>query len=270
MMRFTCYRLLFSLSCMIALPAHAGCSRPLQVALSATGQSVIVNGRDFSGVYPELFKSIEAKRHCHFKYTVVPRARQDAMFIAGDADFLFPATRTPQRDQLGQFIGMVSSRAAVMSLDPKLEAFHSIAQVRARKDLRIALVRGYDYGDAYRALLQDLGNERRVFLEADAIGVARLLKGGMADITIMSPSLFASAISTDHRVSDIGPKLRIEPLDELPWTESGVYLSLKSLSAADRAELETLFNSAVRSGQVWESYQRFYPTEVLRNSIRPR
>lgn len=272
MPRFLRLRLLLPLVAALALApaAHAGCSRPIRVAISATGQSVIVKDNDFSGVYPEVFKSIEAKGACSFSYTTVPRARQEALFLSGAADFLFPATRTPQRDQNGQFIGMVSSRAALMSVDPKLEVFHTMSQVRARKDLRIALVRGYDYGDAYRALLGDLTAERRIFLEADAISVARLLKGGMADVTIMSPSLFASAVLNDPRVSDLGPRLRVEPLDDLPWIESGVYLSFKSLSTSDRAELETLLNNAVKSGQVWELYQRFYPTTVLKNSIRPR
>jgi polar amino acid transport system substrate-binding protein len=250
--------------------AHAACSRPIQVAVSPTGHSAIIKGHVYTGVYPEILKSIQARGGCKFVFSSVPRARQQAMFLAGEADFLFPANRTPPRDLTGHFVPMVSSRAAIMTIDPKLEVFHSLAQLRARKELRIALVRGYDYGDAYRSLAQDLTIEQRVFLEADAIGVARLLKAGFADVTIMSPSLFNSAITTDSRVSDIAPKLRIDPIDDLPWTENGIYLSTRSLSQADRNEIESQLLATVRSGQVWETYQRFYPIDVLKNSIRPR
>lgn len=271
MMRFSPYSLCVSAALLLALPfaAQAGCSRPIQVAVSPTGHSAIIKGNVYTGVYPEILKSIQAKGGCKFVFSSVPRARQQAMFVSGDADFLFPANRTPPRDLLGHFVPMVSSRAAIMTITPKIEVFHSLAQLRARKDLRIALVRGYDYGDAYRALAQDLTNENRIFLEADAIGVARLLKAGFADVTIMSPSLFNSAVRTDSRVSDIAPKLRIDPVDDLPWTENGVYLSTKSLSKADRNAIESQLIAAVRSGQVWEAYQRFYPTDVLKNSIRP-
>ncbi len=271
MKRFSRHCLSISTVLLLALsqPAQAGCARPIQVAVSPTGHSAIIKGNTFTGVYPEILKSIQAKGACKFIFTSVPRARQQAMYNAGDADLLFPATRTPQRDLAGSFIPMISSRAAIMSIAPKIEVFHSFAQLRARKDLRIALVRGFDYGDAYRALAQDLTNEHRIFLEADPIGVARLLKAGFADVTIMSPSLFNSAITSDSRVIGIGPKLRIDPIDELPWTESGIYLSTKSLSQADRNELESQLRSVVRSGQVWEAYQRFYPIETLKNSIRP-
>jgi polar amino acid transport system substrate-binding protein len=271
MMRFAPHCLSVSIALLLAIvpAAHAACSRPIQVAVSPTGHSAIIKGNVYTGVYPEILKSIQAKGGCKFVFSTVPRARQQAMFLAGDADFLFPANRTPLRDLTGHFVPMVSSRAAIMTIDPKFDAFHSLAQLRARKELRVALVRGYDYGDAYRALAQDLTNEQRVFLEADAIGVARLLKAGFADVTIMSPSLFNSAITTDSRVSDIAPKLRIDPVDDLPWTENGVYLSTKSLSQADRNELDAQLSAAVRSGKVWEAYQRFYPIEVLKNSIRP-
>lgn len=272
MTRFTRFCLFAALALPMALPASAKplCSRTIQVAVPPMGHSAIIKGKEFTGVYPEILKSIQAKGACKFRFTHVPRARQQALYSTGDADFLFPANRTTPRDQEGQFVSMVVSRAAIMTMDSKLDVFHSFSQLRSRKDLRIALVRGYDYGDAYRQLAQDLEAEHRIFYEPDPVGVARLMKAGFAELTIMSPSLFISALSDDSRVSDVSRKVRIDTVDELPWSENGVYLSRKSLSQADRDVLEAQLNAAVKSGQVWEAYQRFYPIDVLKNSIRPR
>lgn len=272
MTRFSRFPLLAALALLLALPAGAAprCSRTIQVAVSPAGHSAIIHGNEYTGVYPEILKAIQAKGICQFKFTHVPRARQQAMYHANDTDLLLPATRTPLRDQDGHFVPMIASRSGILTMDPKLEVFRTFAQLRARKDLRIALVRGFDYGDAYRQLAQDLEAEHRVFYEPDAVGVARLMKAGFAEVTIMSPSLFISALSGDSRVSDKSNKVRIDTVDELPWTESGVYLSLKSLSQADRDVLEAQLNAAAKSGQVWEAYQRFYPSDVLKNSIRPR
>jgi polar amino acid transport system substrate-binding protein len=62
----------------------------------------------------------------------------------------------------------------------------------------------------------------------------------------------------------------MEPVDELPWGDSGVYISRSSVSEADRLALTAALERAARSGQVWRAFQRFYPPGSLNESIRPR
>jgi polar amino acid transport system substrate-binding protein len=272
MKRMPARTLLLSFCCLL-LPAaavHAGCSRPMLVPVSPTGLSATVTGDQVSGVYPEVLKSIQDEGDCNFKFLIVPRARQEAMFETGKADILVPASRTPRRDKVGYFVPLAASRAALISLQGKREPIHSMQQLRENKSLRIALVRGYDYGEPYLALQKDLAKEGRVFLEPDIVGVARLLQAGFADVTMMSPSLLAGAIQTDPRVQALATRLRIEPLDELPWGESGAYISRSSVSDADRAIVENALNAAAKSGKVWNNFKRFYSADVLADSIRPR
>jgi polar amino acid transport system substrate-binding protein len=250
-------------------PAWSACSRPFNVPVSAIGMSVTVSGLNVGGVYPELLRSLDGKNGCTFNFSPVPRARLEAMFETARADILVPATRTPRRDQLGYFVPVIVSRATLISIDAKRAPVHTMQQLRDRKTLRLALVRGYDYGQAYQALAKELTAQGRVVLETDAVSVARLINVGLADATIMAPTILAGAIEGDARVGSMLPRLRIEPIDELPWGESGIYISRTSVGSEDRAELERLITAAVKSGAAWDIYKRYYTPDVLNMSSRP-
>ena len=70
--------------------------------------------------------------------------------------------------------------------------------------------------------------------------------------------------------ADLADRLRFEPIAELPWGDSGVYLSKASLSKEDSAILLAMMNRAAQSGAVWKSFQAYYAANVLKESIRPR
>lgn len=261
-----------ALALAIALPAlaSAACTRPVIVPVSPTGMSVAVSGQSVAGIYPELLRGLSAKGGCEFIFSVVPRARQEAMFETGRADMLIPAMRTARRDQVGYFIPLAVIRPAAISFDARHAPLRTIQDLRERKELRVALVRGYDYGAVYNALVKDLAAQGRVLMEADPVGVARLLHANYADLTIMAPNVLAAAVQGDVRVEAMSGKLRIEPLDELPWSESGAYISKASVTADDRAALVSQLTGAVKSGAVWEGFKRYYPSDILNSSIRPR
>ena len=263
-------RPLFALLVLPALAQAAACTRPFVVPMSPTGLSVAISGQSVGGIYPELLRAISAKSGCAFKLSVVPRARQEALFETGQSDLLIPASRTARRDQLGYFVPLIANRPAAISLDTKQAPLHSIQDLLERKELRVALVRGYDYGEAYAALVKDLAAQGRVMMEAEPIGVARLLQAGYADLTIMAPNILAGAVQGDARVESMYAKLRIEVLEELPWGENGAYISKKAVTAEDRAALEGLLGGAAKSGAVWEAFKRYYAPDILNGSVRPR
>lgn len=257
----------------LALPAagsFAACTRVITVPVAATGRSVIINGEQIDGIYPDLLRSLMEKEACKFALAAVPRARMELMFETGRADLLIPASRTPKRDEHGIFIPMIYNRATLISLESSRPAITSAQGLLDKKDLKVALVRGFDYGPAYQDLIKELNRQKRLYLDADPLSVARLLKAGIADITIMAPSILAGAIMEDGRVQDMLDKLRFEPIPELPWGDSGAYISKKSLSQEDAAALKDMLEQVAKSGMVWKSFQRYYPANVLKESIRPR
>lgn len=241
----------------------------MRVPVAPVGLGVITQGAEVSGVYPDLLRSLGAEMGCRFDFQVVPRARLEAMFIAGTADLMLPASRTPAREGLGQFVQLMQSRPMLLSLRSGREPVVSLAQLRERRELRVALVRGFDYGEVYQALMQDLRAQKRLVLEADPLAVARALERGLADVTVMSPSVLIGALLVEPRQRALVDRLRTEAVPELGWGESGVYLS-RGLSEQDRAFLTELLERGAKSGLLWKSLQRYYPAGSFEDSLKPR
>lgn len=250
--------------------AYGNCSRSMNVPLAITGLSVIVSGEIISGVYPEILSDLSAKEKCNFELTIVPRARLEMMFENGQADILIPATRTHRRDQLGFFVPLISNRAMLISVQTQRTPVKNFKELLEQKETKIVVVRGFDYGEKYQAFLKELQNRNRLRFEADPVSVARLLKSGAADYTLMAPSILAGSVQVDERVADLEDKLQYQTLQELSWGESGVYFSKKSLSAADVQALQDIFERAANDGLIWKGFQRYYKKEFLKDSIRPR
>ena len=260
-----------SLALALGSPATASplCPRPLVVPLAPIGISVVVNGAQIGGLYPDLLTTIHRKTDCQFATQLVPRARLEAMFEAGKADVLMPATRTPRRDRYGEFVPMIDTRATLISFDHDRAPVRDVEELLRRRELRVALVRGNDYGETYLKLVDELSKQHRAYLEVDAQAVARLLQAGIADITIMTPTSFTAALKENPRLQGMMDKLRLEALDELPWHEGGVYVSRK-LGATQRAALIAQFRAAYKANAAWEQFKRYYPPKVIAISARPR
>ncbi|WP_343729400.1 transporter substrate-binding domain-containing protein [Duganella sp.] len=256
-------------ACLLAHDALAGCSRDITAPVSANGASVIIEGASVKGIYPDLLRASGPKIGCHFVFTVVPRARQVALFKAGLADVLVPASRTAARDQLGTFIPMINHRAMLISVNNGRAPITSAQDLLARKDLRVAVVRGFDYGEAYTALVDELQKQGRLFVEVDVIGIARLLHAGSADVTIMGPTLMAGAIRRDPRVNGLQEKLKMEAIPELPWHQSGAYVS-NALKPEDHALIRDMLEKAGKSNQIMDGYLHYFRADLLNDSVRPR
>ena len=253
----------------VSLPALARCTRPLSVPVAATGLSIIDQGDIISGIYPEILRTIAAKEGCTFTITIVPRARLEVMFESGKADLMIPATRTPHRDLYGLFVPLVRNRAMLMSIQSSLPPVKTMQDLLAQSKTKVAVVRGFDYGERYQELLAELQKQGRLLVDTDPLSVARLLKLGSADYVLMAPTILAGTSQTDPRVDDIVDHLRYEALAELPWGESGVYFSRKSVSLEDLNTLQEIFDRVARNGVVWKGFQRYYRAEFLREGIRP-
>lgn len=250
--------------------AWAGdCSRDIAVPVSSSGASVQVEGTRVGGIYPDLLRGAGGRNGCNFVFSVVPRARQVAMYKAGKADLLVPASRTPSRDLAGTFVPMIGHRAMLISVAGQLAPIPGAKQLLERRELRVAVVRGFDYGEEYTALVNELAKQGRLFTEVDVVAVARLLHAGSADLTIMGPTLMAGAIRRDQRVNGLQDRLRMEAIPELPWQDSGAYVS-HALPPADQRVLIDMLDKLGRSNQVLEGYRRHFRADVLAESVRPR
>ena len=260
-----------TLGCLMAGLAQAACSRTIQVPLAPVGLSVLLPPQGPpTGVYPELLRQVGEADGCHFAMSAVPRARQELMYESGRSDVLVPASRTPRRDEFGDFVPLIQARAMMISLRSDRILPTSLRGLAQAGELRVVLVRGFDYGDAYQGLIKELARQGRLRLEVDPVSVARVLDAGGADLTVMAPSILASALHADERVSHLLGRLRLDAVEELGWNDSGIYLSRAALSEADRRHLQESLDKAARSGLVWKLFKQFYPAGSMEGSLRPK
>jgi polar amino acid transport system substrate-binding protein len=253
-----------------AAPAHAECSRKIAVPVAPIGVSIVINGGVVSGIYPDVLRAASQKSGCQLVFSGVPRARQEVLFEMGKADLLLPATRTPARDQIGTFTPLLGHRATLISLAGPRPALASAQDLLDRHELRVAVVRGFDYGEPYQALIKELAKQGRLFQEVDTVAVARLMQSGTIDVTIMGPTTLAGAVMRDARLAGMLDKLRIEPIPELPWSVSGIYVSRRSLKPEDQAAMLDMMEGVAKSNAVMEAFQRVHRADVLAESVRPR
>lgn len=252
----------------LANPARAECSRPIRVPVAPLGMSVITSGGATAGIYPELLKRIESDTGCQFELSVVPRARLEAMFAGVGADLLVPATRTASRDAHGDFVPMMRSRPLLISLASARPPIESLEMLAERRELRVVLVRGFDYGAPYQRLMETLRQQKRLVLEADIPAVARALERNLADVTLMAPSIFTGTLLQDSRTRALVERLRFEVVPELGWGESGIYVSRK-LPAGDRERLIDALERGAHGSAFWKSVQRHYPPGSYEEGLKP-
>jgi polar amino acid transport system substrate-binding protein len=257
-----------AMAMLVSLAASAGCSRPMQVPIGPSGMSVRINGDDVGGLVPDLLRRGGKLVGCEWIWTIAPRARVEAMFEAGQSDLMLAVTRTTRREELGHFIPMLSTRASVIHFGANLPTLRTLADIAARKELRVAALRGADYGEEFNALLDLLASEKRLIFESNPVAVARVIEAGRADLTITIPIAQYGPLNADPRFAYLVGKMRFIVLDDLTWSQTGLYISKASVNAADRAVLEKMFADMLKSGVMWNALKANYPLELLRESVR--
>lgn len=237
--------------------------------MAPMGLSAAFDGERAHGLYPALIRELTAATDCQFRIHRVPRARLQKLFESGQADVLAPAAHAASRDAHGEFIPLVQVRASLLTTKSDQPPPRSLAELLARRGDKVAVVRGFTYGPAYDHALATLRTQQRLIEEPDPAGVARAMRQGLAQATVITAHILFGTLSQEADLAPLAKQLRVEPLLELGWVESGVYLSRHTLADADRRMLGAALRQAARAGRIWQLFNDTYPAGSLNGSVRP-
>ena len=231
----------------------AGCTRPIVVAASPIGRSVMIApSGQVSGVTRDLLDQVAQATGCQFDYQVMPRARAFVLFNAGDIDIIPSVTRSAARDAVGTFVKTHAVRPMLISLRKRKLAVRTIAELLAA-DIRFDVVRGWEYGPSYAALLDQAQQLGRVQFARDPEIIARKLAAGRMDAALLPPSTFVEAAEQ----LDLSARLEFSELGGIEPVEGGIYLARNHLPAADANRIQQSIEALVIQGE-FERLQRHY------------
>ncbi|MES2299071.1 MAG: transporter substrate-binding domain-containing protein [Pseudomonadota bacterium] len=232
--------------CWCAGAAHAACSRPIKVPVSPAGGDLAINSENQAhGIGADMLASVTNRTGCQFEFVSVPRVRGLEMFRAGAVDLLTSVVQTAERDEIGEFVAFTSSRVAAIGMRKSLPA-GGAPDDKLSGSYLVNVVRGYDYGPAYRTLLQSLRAQHRLEEVTDPLTAARKLAMGRAGVILIAPGAFIEAAER----AAITAEVQAFPLASIPPFLSGVYVSRGALGEADRAALAT----SLREREVRQKY----------------
>lgn len=231
----------------------SGCSRPLTIAISPLGRSMMISPAGVvGGIVRDVFDKVAARSGCQIDYVVMPRARAHAMFKAGQVDIIAAATKSAERDASGDFVQTHGVRAMLVSLRGRDLSPMTIAALLSG-DLRVDTLRGYYFGAAYAALTESPAFRHRVDVSPDPATVVRKLVAGRTDVALLAPAVLIDAAEQEG----ILQSLRVTELVGMDAVPSGVYLG-KSLTPADLRKIRLSITSLVRSGEYEKIFRSHY------------
>lgn len=253
----------------IALAADQ-CSRLIHVPVSSLGWSVVIKGDQYSGILPDFLQQLSLKSHCRFKFSSVPKNRQEILFETAQSDLLLPAIRTEKRDKSGRFVSMAQLRPVLISVETNQAPIQNEKALLAQRELKLLVVRAFDYGAQYQAIIKKMGQAGRLLQEPDALSVARTMRKDGRYVTIMAATIFYGVLEREPIVASLRGKVRYESLDELPWVDSGIYISTRSLPEKDQAYLREEIEKLNATDLLWKLYLNYYSADILKIGMRPR
>ncbi len=236
--------------------ANAACSRPITIAISGQGSDIVIEeNRAVTGAMADVLEAVTRRSGCTFDYVFVPRVRAISMFMAGEVDVLPAAVQTAERDQAGVFVTYSSAQVAAIGLRTRLAQIGQPDQALGGSYL-VNVVRGHDYGPAFKALLTQLRAQRRLEEVVDPLTAARKLAIGRADLILIAPGAFSEAAAR----AGIDNSLQAVPITAIPSFLAGIYLSRSALSTLDRDQLVAAMSDPAVKQRYWQAMsKRLHP-----------
>jgi polar amino acid transport system substrate-binding protein len=243
--------------------AIAACSRPIVMPASPLGKMIVVKagGTEVSGIYVDLLRERGKKAGCEFVFPVMPRARAEMMVATGNADMLIGAIKVPERDVSGYFVPIFGTEAMLIShrdeAPPK-----TVQQLLDKPDIRVNVVRGFNFGPTYLAMLARLNKLGKLEYVADVQTILRKMQAGRVDYTFMPSTTFAGAIEELGLRESFGQQIHYSRLSDIPAGVNGAYLS-KRMTPGDVAQVEAVLAQIRRDGEILTRLRRLFTSDEM-------
>ena len=247
------------------LPLLAGACPPVtRVGISDLGLAAYRDGTTIRGTSVDIVNELARRTGCKVDYVWLPRARLFMEMETGHIDMTMGAVRQAERDAYASFYPYAYVQYDLLLLRRADQHFTGLTDFVQRGSGRLNLTRGFKYPAAIDALLNTLTAQGRVEEVNSFETVFSKLEMGRADGTLATAQIYAKYLSPDqlrHQISVI-------PLPEVEAQFSGIYLSHRSLSAADRLRFGKALKAMVADQSIISIYHRYFDEATVKRLFR--
>lgn len=238
------------------------CLRPLKLATDPQGKLFTVNAsKEIGGVLVSIFEDVKKETHCEIEWILVPRARGLLGFKDGIYDIIY-AIKTEERDQQGTFIPLNELYPSLIVLKG-LAKTNDVEKILQQDNLIFNVVRGYDYGREYRALISKLKENHRLEEVPDIETIAKKMRINRTNATILAAPLFVTVAESFQ----LEQKIDVFILKNAPSAKAGIYLSNQTLSKVEISALTKAIQKVGNSNKIKKMYLENYPAWALKGYV---
>lgn len=211
---------------------------------------------EYRGLDKDFFEQLGQRSGCRFELVLESQPRIWARLRGGSLDITNWALPTPERRTWAQFMPLASGNPVVLSW--RNRTVTDAADLLARRELRVVVVRDASYGSGLDTLLATLRQQGRVSEVGDIDAAVRVFFARRVDLLISYPWLVAGALR--------GREDEVELADwfpDQPGALSSLALSRRQVSAVDAQRLLAAVQAMQRDGSLERLLRQHLPREGI-------
>jgi polar amino acid transport system substrate-binding protein len=194
----------------------------------------------------------------------MPRLRAEMIMQAGQGDLMVGLVKVAERDFWGSFFPMLGSEWTLIT--DRSDAPSTVQELLDLPNIRVNVVRGFNAGPAYQAMLAALDKQGKLEYVNDAQTVVRKMKAGRVDFTYMPSNTFAGALDEMGIKDSYGKSIRYLKLGGIPPTVIGVYLS-RRMAPDDSRQVDAVLTQMRHDGALMTGLRRYFSPMEMSSSF---
>ena len=238
-------------------PAAAGrpdCSRPLTLGLHDHG--LLYANQTGEGIDKDIADEMVRRSGCRLTLTVLPRSRIWQLMETGALDFTLSGIANAQRDRFAAFAWYASNKYYL--LVRRDAGVHNVAEFRARRSLRLGLIRSFRYGDEANQFVDELEGQERVTYAGSLDPLYTTLLDGGIQAMIIEPFDFPVIAGAQLKAQTAILEFADPPVPH------GLVMSRKSLAPAQLQAWRDIIQTMRADGTMRRIFERYFPAELAR------
>jgi polar amino acid transport system substrate-binding protein len=214
----------------------------------------------FVGIDKDVVQAVQQRSECEFKPVLESRVRIWQQLADGRLDMSVSGIPSPERERFAEFVPYFQTRNfALMRRDlarelPTPDVFLADGRRKA------VVVKGFQHGATYDALLAQLRAQERVIDAADFGTAQRLFLAGRADLMLALPTSWGAAFHKDGQLDQLAV-LDWSPRDRIVH---GLVLSRERMAEAHRLRLRQAVESLIVDGSIDAIFRRYVGERLAR------